>query len=276
MLMPGNASATLRRQYSLSGADYRYGFNGKEGDDELKGTAKLQLPREKGSNQNDIQKGYIILINIEYRTMNNNSLIIFFITFSFNCCYSQSDKLVNTFLYQSTSLNDSVFLYLYSSGMVVQKKFLEIDSAFFELTGPMVNYNLDTFYINKSGKCIIYLSHRSIYLPKYFGEFDSYLFCPMIDSIEYESFPYANIFFLLPEGEIKHDNEFSSIDTLTLNPVLLYELSNKNNIRLNVYIDEFYALPTKVVIGFDRKADIKSSRVFEKTYLLKEVITHTE
>ena len=65
MLMPGNASATLRRQYSLSGADYRYGFNGKEGDDEVKGIAKLQLPREKGSDQNGVQKGYIILINLK-------------------------------------------------------------------------------------------------------------------------------------------------------------------------------------------------------------------
>jgi RHS repeat-associated protein len=37
MLMPGNASATLRRQYSLNSYDYRYGFNGKEGDDEVKG-----------------------------------------------------------------------------------------------------------------------------------------------------------------------------------------------------------------------------------------------
>jgi RHS repeat-associated protein len=37
MLMPGNASTTLRRQYSLNSYDYRYGFNGKEGDDEVKG-----------------------------------------------------------------------------------------------------------------------------------------------------------------------------------------------------------------------------------------------
>jgi RHS repeat-associated protein len=37
MLMPGNASATLRRQYNLNSYDYRYGFNGKEGDDEVKG-----------------------------------------------------------------------------------------------------------------------------------------------------------------------------------------------------------------------------------------------
>jgi RHS repeat-associated protein len=42
MLMPGNASAALRRQYTLNSADYRYGFNGKEGDDEIKGDDNQQ------------------------------------------------------------------------------------------------------------------------------------------------------------------------------------------------------------------------------------------
>jgi RHS repeat-associated protein len=42
MLMPGNASTTLRRQYSLNSYDYRYGFNGKEGDDEVKGDDNQQ------------------------------------------------------------------------------------------------------------------------------------------------------------------------------------------------------------------------------------------
>ena len=34
--------AGQRRQYSLNGADYRYGFNGKEGDDEVKGDDNQQ------------------------------------------------------------------------------------------------------------------------------------------------------------------------------------------------------------------------------------------
>lgn len=42
MLMPGNASAALRRQYTLNSYDYRYGFNGKEGDDEIKGDDNQQ------------------------------------------------------------------------------------------------------------------------------------------------------------------------------------------------------------------------------------------
>ncbi|HNG07135.1 MAG TPA: RHS repeat-associated core domain-containing protein, partial [Saprospiraceae bacterium] len=42
MLMPGDASVTLRRQYSLNSTDYRYGFNGKEGDDEIKGDDNQQ------------------------------------------------------------------------------------------------------------------------------------------------------------------------------------------------------------------------------------------
>ncbi|MBV6439020.1 MAG: hypothetical protein DYG98_27360 [Haliscomenobacteraceae bacterium CHB4] len=42
MLMPGNTSASLRRQYTLGGNDYRYGFNGKEGDDEVKGDDNQQ------------------------------------------------------------------------------------------------------------------------------------------------------------------------------------------------------------------------------------------
>jgi RHS repeat-associated protein len=42
MLMPGNASTSLRRQYTLNGNDYRYGFNGKEGDDEVKGDDNQQ------------------------------------------------------------------------------------------------------------------------------------------------------------------------------------------------------------------------------------------
>ncbi len=37
MLMPGSSDLGLRRQYSLGGYDHRYGFNGKEGDDEVKG-----------------------------------------------------------------------------------------------------------------------------------------------------------------------------------------------------------------------------------------------
>lgn len=40
--MPGDASVTLRRQYSLNSTDYRYGFNGKEGDDEIKGDDNQQ------------------------------------------------------------------------------------------------------------------------------------------------------------------------------------------------------------------------------------------
>ncbi len=36
--MPGSGTASLNRQYSLGGYDYRYGFNGKEGDDEVKGS----------------------------------------------------------------------------------------------------------------------------------------------------------------------------------------------------------------------------------------------
>lgn len=45
MLMPGINSADLgrySRQYSLDGNDYRYGFNGKEGDDEVKGDDNQQ------------------------------------------------------------------------------------------------------------------------------------------------------------------------------------------------------------------------------------------
>jgi RHS repeat-associated protein len=41
MLMPGG-SAGVRRQYTLGGNDYRYGFNGKEGDDEVKGDDNQQ------------------------------------------------------------------------------------------------------------------------------------------------------------------------------------------------------------------------------------------
>jgi RHS repeat-associated protein len=45
MLMPGDGpgvSASWKRQYTLNGNDYRYGFNGKEGDDELKGDDNQQ------------------------------------------------------------------------------------------------------------------------------------------------------------------------------------------------------------------------------------------
>jgi RHS repeat-associated protein len=43
MPMPDHATdAGRRRQYSLNGADYRYGFNGKEGDDEVKGDDNQQ------------------------------------------------------------------------------------------------------------------------------------------------------------------------------------------------------------------------------------------
>lgn len=40
--MPDTSSASLRRQYTVSGNDYRYGFNGKEGDDEVKGDDNQQ------------------------------------------------------------------------------------------------------------------------------------------------------------------------------------------------------------------------------------------
>ncbi|MBK8969190.1 MAG: RHS repeat-associated core domain-containing protein [Lewinellaceae bacterium] len=42
MLMPTSTDSSLRRQYSLDGYDYRYGFNGKEGDDEIKGDDNQQ------------------------------------------------------------------------------------------------------------------------------------------------------------------------------------------------------------------------------------------
>ncbi len=42
MLMPGDTSANVRRQYSLNDYDHRYGFNGKEGDDEVKGDDNQQ------------------------------------------------------------------------------------------------------------------------------------------------------------------------------------------------------------------------------------------
>jgi len=42
MLMPGSATDSLRRQYTLGNNDYRYGFNGKEGDDEVKGDDNQQ------------------------------------------------------------------------------------------------------------------------------------------------------------------------------------------------------------------------------------------
>jgi len=37
MLMPDTSSVTLRRQYQVGGYDHRFGFNGMEGDDEVKG-----------------------------------------------------------------------------------------------------------------------------------------------------------------------------------------------------------------------------------------------
>ena len=40
--MPGSATDSLRRQYTLGNNDYRYGFNGKEGDDEVKGDDNQQ------------------------------------------------------------------------------------------------------------------------------------------------------------------------------------------------------------------------------------------
>ncbi len=40
--MPTSTDSSLRRQYSLSEYDYRYGFNGKEGDDEIKGDDNQQ------------------------------------------------------------------------------------------------------------------------------------------------------------------------------------------------------------------------------------------
>ncbi|MEZ4939331.1 MAG: RHS repeat-associated core domain-containing protein [Saprospiraceae bacterium] len=42
MLMPTSTDSSLRRQYSLNAYDYRYGFNGKEGDDEIKGDDNQQ------------------------------------------------------------------------------------------------------------------------------------------------------------------------------------------------------------------------------------------
>jgi RHS repeat-associated protein len=42
MLMPGSTTDSLRRQYTLGNNDYRYGFNGKEGDDEVKGDDNQQ------------------------------------------------------------------------------------------------------------------------------------------------------------------------------------------------------------------------------------------
>jgi RHS repeat-associated protein len=42
MLMPNDVDPKLRRQYSIGGYDYRYGFNGKEGDDEIKGDDNQQ------------------------------------------------------------------------------------------------------------------------------------------------------------------------------------------------------------------------------------------
>ncbi|MCB9330694.1 MAG: hypothetical protein H6574_06400 [Lewinellaceae bacterium] len=42
MLMPTSTDSSLRRQYSLNEYDYRYGFNGKEGDDEIKGDDNQQ------------------------------------------------------------------------------------------------------------------------------------------------------------------------------------------------------------------------------------------
>lgn len=40
--MPGSTTDSLRRQYTLGNNDYRYGFNGKEGDDEVKGDDNQQ------------------------------------------------------------------------------------------------------------------------------------------------------------------------------------------------------------------------------------------
>lgn len=42
MLMPGSGTTSLRRQYTLGSNDYRFGFNGKEGDDEVKGDDNQQ------------------------------------------------------------------------------------------------------------------------------------------------------------------------------------------------------------------------------------------
>jgi RHS repeat-associated protein len=42
MLMPGDTSPEVRRQYALGGYDYRFGFNGKESDDEVKGDDNQQ------------------------------------------------------------------------------------------------------------------------------------------------------------------------------------------------------------------------------------------
>lgn len=42
MLMPSDADPYVTRQYSLNGYDYRFGFNGKEGDDEVKGDDNQQ------------------------------------------------------------------------------------------------------------------------------------------------------------------------------------------------------------------------------------------
>ena len=51
-VMPNNASTTLRRQYWLASPaspEYRYGFNGKENDDEVKGDDNQQsLSRKSG------------------------------------------------------------------------------------------------------------------------------------------------------------------------------------------------------------------------------------
>ena len=42
MLMPGDDNPSVRRQYSKDNYDYRFGFNGKEGDDEVKGDDNQQ------------------------------------------------------------------------------------------------------------------------------------------------------------------------------------------------------------------------------------------